>query len=413
MKLRTGRLSFRQLHWIYSAAFALPVIALFYLLDLIVPPYTRFHQEIVTFLFIIFSVLILFPARDYLLGLLLDRSDYLRYFGLEHHHLDLMARQFSAEDMIHTIFPDLMRWLEVHSGRIAILNSDRELYTYHVYRNGTIVQGRPSTVRDEEELLRALRSNRPLIAGQDNDPLTRSVLEKNKAAWIQPIVHRQRVLGFLILGEPPRNRYALRGLQMFSRKAAVSIQNHILSYKVVDSQPFEQELLVAERIAGYLLPSRIPAVPGYSIVSSRQDRPWVIEFFSGQSSETWFFTLLFARRSSASAGLVLAGLLGSLHSFVHRESNITLHRLMAQLKRDPALLRAEYPVDFLLGELEAGRHRLTILVESRNFDIRNPLSPDKQLVSLGWRNYIDMTEQRSIRIQHSGETALIIRKLNG
>ncbi|MBE7440473.1 MAG: GAF domain-containing protein [Spirochaetales bacterium] len=398
------------MHWLYSAAFALPVIGLFYLLDLLVPPYTRFHQEIVTFLFIILSVLILFPARDYLLGQILDKNDYLRYFGLEHHHLDLMARQFSAEEMIRTIFPDLMRWLDVHSGRIAILNSDRQVYSYHVYRNGTLVQGRPSTVKDEEDLLRALRSGKTLIAGQTDEPAEQSILEKNKAAWIQPIVHRQRVLGFVILSEPPRNRYALRGLQMFARKAAVSIQNRILSYKVVDSQPFEQELLVAERIAGYLLPSRIPAIPGYSIVSSRQNRPCIIEFFTADSGESCFFTLLFARRSSASAGLVLAGLLGSLHSFVHRESNITLHRLMAQLKRDPSLLRAEYPVDFLLGELEARRHRLTILVESRNFDIRNPLDPQRQLVSLGWRNYIDMAEQKSIRIEHSGETALIIRK---
>lgn len=410
----TGRTRIKS--WLFSLAFGLFVVAVFYVIRWIIPQNLVSYNQTVTILFIIIAVLILFPARARILARFLRRNEYTRYFGQDYHHLDFIARQFSVETLVGEVFPELMEWLGVRHGRLAVLEPSRRSYRFHVYRNGRLLKSRHSYERRAgDPFIRSLRHRRTGldVAAPDLSPEVRTELERLGAARAHPFVFRGRLLGFLILHEPPRTRHAARALDFFSDKAAVSIQNYILTYRMIDSRLYDAELHAAARVQSILHNAPSPRIPGIALRRTEQRQfTSILEFFHA-GEERWFVAGLSSERLTSAAGIVLYGVFGRLYSFIQREdpAQITMQRLLAALKRGLAD-RADYSVDVLLMELQPASGRLVVLLEGDRYSVVEISKPARTIVSRGWRNFLEMKPDETYRVSYNDRPLLELRRLS-
>ena len=408
--LRVPSRAFRIKGRLFSLFFGVIVVSVFYLLQAIIPDNFERHEEIETFLFIVISVLLLFPARIKIARIFLHKRDYNLFFGENYHHLDFIARQFTMETLIHEITPELMDWLGVRSGTIALLEPDRRRFIRHTVQNGQIRQGRTIEYTEIENGKKYLKEQRRASHYTDLNtprPLAR-MMEEYNAMVIQPFVYRNRLLGFLLLNEEPKTPYAAIALETFAGKAAVSIQNYILSSKVIDSKQFEQEFEEAAKIQHLLQLTRLPELPGYNIKLLKPDTfPCILELFRSREGK-WFMAVLCSPRLSGAAGIFLFGILGRLYSFIHRKANITMYGLMDHLKKDPALMRSEYRMEILVAEIQPGAGKMLVLEDGKNYRIREQKNPEKTLISPGWRNFLDIHSENPLQISYAGEVLLEI-----
>ncbi|MCB1164600.1 MAG: hypothetical protein KDK33_00500 [Leptospiraceae bacterium] len=407
---------YRLQSWFVTAASAIVIAGLFFLLHAIFPTDANSviesgkKENLVTVLFIVLSVLILFPAREYILRQIFRRQDWETLIDEDIHHLDFLARQFSIDSLLHQIVPDLLYWLRVGSARIAILGEDRKNYRFHIYKNGKIIKGNAIYYHKTEELKREFKNYRK-IARLDDEELPaelRDIMQQNRVAWIVPFVFRTRLLGFLFLMEPPRNQFADRALQLLAGKAAVSIQNHILSSKIIDAGEFEKELQSAEKVHSLMKNSRLPTISGFEIKPKEDESgSSVQEFF--EASDGWYLVIFATARGGGVSGLVLSGLLGHLYSLIHLENELSIHRILGHMRKENSLLRMEPGVEMLIAQFHSSGS-LTVFVEGKQFRFQDTSQPDRILISPGWRNYVDLSPGILYRIEHNNRVLLDIRK---
>ncbi len=399
--------------WFSSLIFGIFVVGVYYAIRALVPETLALYDQAVTLLFIVVSALILFPARERIMARVLRRGEYFRFFGKDFHHLDFIARQFSVEDLVEEIFPTFMDWLGVRHARMAVLDPGRRSYRFHVYRNGRLLKSRFLYDRVNEELTRALKSRRATVYVTDPalSPALRQRMEDLGAIAVHPFLFRMRLLGFLVLHEPPRNKHADRALEFFGDKAGVSIQNHIYSYRVIDSRLYDLELSQAHKVQNILHNAAPPRIPGIEIRRQPQLRDFtsVIEFFQTLDGRC-FIVVMSSERFTGAAGVVLYGIVGHLYSFIHRETNITLHRVLAHLKKHLAMRTEEYRVEVFAAEILPRDFTLVALIEGATYAIRDVANPSRPIASPGWRNFIELKPGAAIRIYYRERPLLDIRR---
>ena len=321
--LHSGRVRYTLL----SMVFGLLVIGIYYLLRLVIPSGISFHEELTTIAFIIISVLLLFPAREWILSRFLSRYDYLAFFGHDLHHLELLARHFSVEDLKGKIFCEFCDWLGVPHATLAILDPGRNFYRYYTYRLGKGIQ-EDRNFPNMEALIKYMKLHRRRVEILD-EKLTPEVRERMESLGIylvDPFIFRKGLPGFLILYSPPRHTFADRALHYFADKSAVAIQNYLLSSRIIDSQLYDDELESARRIQRLLHETRIPRIECFEIEHRGSSRA-VIEFFK-KSQDSYYFVALASTRLQSASGIILYGLLGSLHAILEREPGIQINELL-------------------------------------------------------------------------------------
>lgn len=393
-----------------SFIFGVLVILMYYLLRLLVPEGVPAYQQVVTVVFIIISVLILFPAREAILKRLLSRYEYLAFFGHDFHHLELMARHFSIDTLVTKIFPEFTQWLGVSGAGLAILDASRKHYGYYIWQDGAL-QSRTSPMeapRLADELLRFMKKNRSSfeIIDENIPDYVRACMQNINAELIHPFIYRKSLVGYLILNQSPRHPFAVRALEFFADKAAVAIQNNILSFRVIDSQLYDQELQTARRIQRTLHETQVPEIKGYKIQTQGHGRS-ILEFYS-QSEDKYYLVVLSADRITGAAGIVLYGLLGTLYAILQRETEINMYQLLKVLRADPDYNRAEYRIDILIAEILPGNPRMMILMEGDHYSLYESQRPDRTLISRGWRNYVDIAPDSSYRLAYRNTPLLSI-----
>ncbi|MCB1307272.1 MAG: hypothetical protein KDK30_03785 [Leptospiraceae bacterium] len=392
---------------VYSLVFGIFIVAIYYFIRLLIPQELFLYNEIVTIVFIVISVLILFPARERILNRLLPRYEYTAFFGFDYHHLEFMARQFSVETLIHEIFPEFMEWLDVRQARLAILEPHRRFYEIYIYRNGRI-SGTQIQIEKTNALIRFLTYHGRAIELFDEslpDPIRR-LLEEQHANSIHPFFYRQWMPGFLVLSEPPRHEFAERALEFFANKAAVSIQNHILTYRMIDSNLYDRELVAAQRVRKTLHQTPIPRLDGFELkrLIEPDAHPAILEFFRVPDGR-WFLVTLSTPRFTGAAGIILYSILGNLYSIIHRESNITMHRLMSELRQEE-LPDSEYRIDILIAELRENEAEVIVLVEGDRYSLLESHQSGTNLISPGWRNFIDLKSKTPYRLEYMRQPIL-------
>ena len=403
--------SYRFRHGLFSLFFGLCVVVIYYLINWLIPHDYLMHNQVVTILFIIVAVLVLFPAREKGLLRIMQRNEYTAFFGRDFHHLDVVARQFTVETLVNEVFPEFMEWLGVRQGRIAILNPDRKHYDYYVYRNQQVHRSRVVTEQLQEGLVRGLKNYRRSIHVYEFGltPALQKQLEEMGAVMVQPFHYRNRLLGFLTLNEPPRNRHAARALDFFANKAAVSIQNHILTNRIIDSRLYDQELLTAQKIQSTLHDTPMPEIPGFRLVRHNHQAS-ILEFFPARQAGHWFLVGLTLDRLTSPGGIILYSMLGSLYSFITRETHFTMHRVLGHLRKHREQLQSAYPLTLFVAELISADHSLIVAADGREYDIR-PLTKSQRaretsMISSGARNFLVVQPDQGLVLLH-GETPLL------
>jgi hypothetical protein len=379
--------------------FGLTVILVYYLFQWIIPDTNNSRDQIITLLFIITSVLILFPARDRMLSWLMQESEYQSLFGKDVHHIDVIGKHFTMNSLIEEIFPDLLRWLNVSSGKLAILDPERKSYTFYIYGHGRLLKKDAQYHNSIDEIEKELLTRREAIY-QDlpgTTPHFREVMVRFRAVLIQPIFYRKRLVGFLILHEYPRHKYERRALDLFADKAGVSIHGHILSSRIVDTGKYEQEFRTADRIRQFLQNTEIPEIPGYQVKSLKAAKALtLIEFFSSTPDKR-FLVIVYSPKISSAAGLILSGILGHLYSYIHLEENIVLHKLIGHLRKDTALHRSEYRMDIFVAKLNERTGAMSV-VPDPGFEITDMNGMINIHIIPDWRNRIELERGKTYRI---------------
>jgi hypothetical protein len=393
--------------WGFSFFSGAVVVGLFVLIQALVPRSLNYYYETVTLLFLLASVAFLFPARDYLERRLFGRN-YAAIFGGSH-HLDFMATRFTEDSIIHEVFPELMQWMGVRAAKLAIPDSSRRHFTYHIYSEGTKLRTRVSYYHSMEPLIRYAKQKRESLAPESAMPEEiRRILVRIHAALFFPICYRNKMVAFLILHNAPENKYAERALDTFAGKAAASIQNALLSARFMDATAIQREFMVADKIRRFLSRMDVPAIPGVSIESfSNEGMAVVVEFFPGEK-QSWFAVMMGTDRLNGSSAIVLSSMLGSLYSLVRRESGLTLHKLLTHFRRErsPELYER---IDLCLLELRPRDAAMFLMLDGPGFNARNPDKPDRILTSSGWRSVIDTTENACVRFQFQDRPVLQFR----
>lgn len=395
---------------LYSLLFGVMVIATFYAVRYVIPRTDEFYNEIVTVLFIVISVLILFPARDQLMRGLLKKYDYDRIFGGDYHHLDFIARQFQMETMIREIFPELMQWLRVRSGRIAILDPERKQYTYHIYKNGELLDRQSSHFQDFEDISGHLKQIRGILHSEDelSDDMV-EFMERFRAVVLQPFIYRRNPVGFLILHDPPRHSHFRRAIELFAQKAAVSIHNNMLSNKVIEARMYEREFREASKIRRFLQNHRPPQIPRYDLLLHRHKKQLYLVEFLKESEETWFLIIICSVRYSGASGIILSGVLGHIYALFTHSDRMTLHRLLKLVRKIPNLMQSEYPMDFMIAEINTEQNTFKIMQDGA-YRLVNKQNRDEDLSVPRWRRSIQLIEGDEYSVEHRNTPILDIRR---
>ncbi len=393
-RIKTNLLSdYRILSGLMSILFGSVVILFYYTIQWIIPRSFELYNEIVAITFIVVSVLILFPARNRFIKKVFRRIDYSDFFGDSLHHFDFIGRQFHMNVMIDEIFPQLMNWLRVPSGRISIYDTERKDYILYIYKNGHLVKRRSSHFQKFKQLTDYMRiKKRPLLATDMDLPEHISTfMEKFRAVEIHPFFYRRNPVGFLMLHSSPRHKYAERALDLFARKAAVSIHNHFLSNKIVDSHLYDREFKEAIKIRKFLQRTRIPKIEGYTIQAKDTSGILSVAEFIPCETDRWLIVIISYPRISSAAGIALSGLIGRLYSFSKLNEKITLHGVLNILRIEMDRIPEEYRLSYFLGEFFPSTGKLTVMPDS-NFIVRDSEDLSTELSVHGWRNTFYISE---------------------
>ncbi|MDH5655898.1 MAG: hypothetical protein OEZ34_08320, partial [Spirochaetia bacterium] len=384
---------------------------LYYLIRWVIPGDIEYYNQIATFVFIVISVLVLFPARERILRKVLKDSEYSFFFGKDSHHLDLVARHFTMETLIDEIFPEIMDWLDVRHGRFAVIESDKKHYYFYSYKNGTVYKKESAYYSILEDCLEYLSRNPDLIFREESiiPEEIRELMDKFRAEVLQPIVYRKTLVGFLILGENPKHSYSQRALEVFADKAALSIHASILSGRVADLVKYDQEFQTAARIRKFLQGTSSAQIPGYKLKNIRSPNVLSLTEVFSSGDHKWYIVIVFSSRVVGAAGLILAGLLGHIYSLIHRDEPITLPKLINQIRKDAGLNRSEFKMDLFIAEFDLLDGN-TIVIPDYHFEITNSSANEPFHLNYGWRNYFEFEPDELYRISHGRTPVLEIQR---
>lgn len=364
-------------------------------------PNAESYQQSITIIFITVAVMIIFPAREYLFRRIFQRQDWASLMRREMHHLDFLSRQFTMNALVYEIVPDLLTWLKVRSARFAVLEPDRKNYIFNIYKNGRLVRDDAVYVKSGEHWQRLVRNFGKTAYVEDlRVPVElKETMLQYRVAVVVPIMFRTRLLGFLLLSDYPRNNHAGRALDLFAGKAAISIQNNLLSNKIIDTAEYEKEIHLARKIRGALQGSRRPVIPGYSINHMPQKRSASVYDYI-QSGNRNFLILLAMTATTGSTGFIFAGMLGHIFSLNRLEKDITIQKLISYIKEHEGP-RQDKELDFMILELLP--QRMSVYFEGSPFSIVNADKPAKNLAHHGWKTGIAVKHGHSFRIEYASE----------
>ena len=141
-----------------SCFFGMFMLLLLYLLHQIVPRNVPDHSAMVSFVFIIVSVLLLFPAQHKLLRFFLRKNEtqYPSLFGGDLLETEFLTRPLSIDSLLTNAFPDMLAWLGAPDAGLAILQSNRSFYQYYDYRNHKLADQWTIARKDYDLLCKAL-----------------------------------------------------------------------------------------------------------------------------------------------------------------------------------------------------------------------------------------------------------------
>ncbi len=396
--------------WLYryglSFIFSVIVVLAFYLIDWLIPSDTSMRNEIVTVIFIVISVLLLFPIRKKFLYYFLRKDIYSSLSGFDFTNLDFSELPFNIEALVRTNFPELMSWLGISSASLSILEPNRMSYRVYLYHKKKLIDEATHDRKTYDKLCRYLGEKADNIFLEDEnlpDDIHKQ-MESLHVTAIYPLLYRSFAIGFFTFRETPSlsSIHAKQVIAIFSNRAVLSVQNYILSNRVIDTRIYDNELKLASRIRKALERPMGPQIPSYEIKRLPTERPFVFEFFK-IGPRRWVFVALFCNRFSDSSGILIYSILGRLYSSVHLLTHITLARLASNMKNSLNWQYIEYSIHTLFMELNEDNKQLKLFTNTKGFSVQNQateqtknnsLTPKKINVTNGRYTHTQIKDKR-------------------
>ena len=350
------------------------VILTFYVLHKLIPEKVLMHNELVTLIFIGISVLILFPARDRILNYLLKGENYSSLPNRSLSASGFAKRYLNIESLIHDDFPDFTNRLQLSASSLAILEGGRKFYRIYHYRKKKIIANDILDRKSCDTLCHLLAKN-PQGVYADHKITPEAISEeieaqiKNlNARVIHPLLYHKAVLGFLVFCDIPRGAQAKEFVEIFRYKATLSVQNHILSQRVIDNRVYDQEFAVASRIQKALENNTEPQIQNYKVQLLDSNLSLMSEFFMLNKSR-WLFALMICKPFTGSAGILVYSLIGQLYSLIHLQKRVSLRKLFHSVKSSADRQSADNPIKLLFMELDEKTKKISFLTEEKNFRV--------------------------------------------
>ena len=351
----------RLYRYLLSLVFGVIIVFHFYLIRWAVPKNIPIYDEIVISIFIVFSILVLFPIRSKVLAYLLQKDDYTLLVGGDFSDLDFAERSLDMRSLLREDFPDFIDWLQLSSGSIAVMDVKRKSYHVYLYRKRKLVSEQNINRKAYDKLCSFLaKSSQSISINHTSLPKeVETQMKSLNAHTIHPLLYRSIVLGFLILHEPPRTPYTERTLEIFKHKAVLSVQNYILSHRVIDSRIYDREFQTAERVQKALENTAEPELSAFNIERLHGGTPPLIFEFFRLGQKKMLFMIIICETFSGSIGLFVYSILGRLYSFIHLRKRITLESLLKHIDKSQDWPRNLPSIKILFLELNEKTKRLS------------------------------------------------------
>ncbi len=346
----------RFYRYFLSLVFGLIIVFHFYLIRWIVPKNITIYNEIVITIFILISILILFPIRSKLLSKFLERNNYLSLFGIDINQIDLAVHSLDMETFLHEDFPSFIDWLSFSSASIAIIGVERKTYRIYHYHKRKLVK--ESIIhRKSYEKLCSFLSNSPKSISINDKLLPKDVKEQMKnldANTVHPLLYRSSVLGFFMTKETHRPLYTEKALEFFKHKSALIVQNYILSNRVIDSRIYDREFQMAQKVQRDLENTTEPELYDFTIkrIIEEGDLPPLIFEFIKLDQKKILFMALICEVFNGATGILVYSVLGQLYSFIHLRKNISLASLLKHMQENEDWHRASSSMKSLFFEVD-------------------------------------------------------------
>ncbi len=372
-----------------------------------IPADIAFPEEISFVTTMVISIVGIFPAQERLLSYF--RSKFLsEYLSDDRLSARIAHKRFDADSLIRNVFPDMVKIANSPSGRLAILNKSETSYDIYSYSRG---RQRKVKIRGENintRLTNLLKMKKQSISITDvmETPELNEDFTALKSNFIMPFIFREKLFGFLATTNIPSEK-SKADLFFLASKAALAVHNHILSFKVAENKKYKREFEAAERIQFSIQSTKVPEVPGLVIQLLEKDHRLLSEFYTPESGGVIF--VIFALPSNRkSEGLVLAYIAGALYIHLRSFKN-NLNEIKLSVENTLKEIYYTDPYELLIGYAEANKNLLQILASSRGITASKLDSPDKNLISLGWRNLLDL-ESTPILFKLKDKNILLVGK---
>ncbi len=356
---------------IFSAIVSLTFLGI----HMLMPQKEKLRNEIATVLFILVSVLVLFPLRDMIL-LRLSKRGHLNYY-LPHKHqvFDFIEKPFSITSLVYKDFPDLAEWLSISEYSLAILESSRKTFFFYQYKKNKVVGKNIIDKKNIDKLCLQLTKHSQEGLHISEPSLSEDVTTQMKeinAQMIYPLLFRKNIVGLLIFNQSSKNILGKSLIEVFRHKATLTIQNYILSQRIIDFRVYENEFKAAQRVLKGMENLQIPNISNYSIEKKPLTQPYLLEYFE-LSHQVYLFQIIICSRLSASVGLIIYGLIGQLYAYIHLNQKTNLDKITSYLSLSKDWQLADPLVEILFLELNTQKNSVNIFSNQSNYILLNKL----------------------------------------
>ena len=358
--------------FIFGFIVALTFVFIHLLIPFINPLGNKMHNEIATVIFILISILVLFPLRDFILTKM-NKRGYLSYFILKDNQLlDTIERPFSIESLIQKEFPELMDWLSLFESSLAILESDRKSYLIYKYKNRKIIDKVKINKKEIDKLNLFLGKKNIQINLFDMDIPDEVGQQLKKLGYkiAYPLLFRKTVLGLLLFNQVPKSIYAKSILEVFCHQSALTIHNHILSLRVIDSRIYDNEFKTARRILRSMENLTPHNLDNYKIEKITFNKAYLLEYFK-LNKDNHLFQIMICDELTGSLGLLIYGLVGELFSYINLYENNSLKKIIKYLEKSFNWKYAISQVQFLFLEFNKADESINLFSNDVNFSVSN------------------------------------------
>ena len=208
------------------------------------------------------------------------------------------------------------------------------------------------------------------------DPNLYAQIASLQAHIIYPLLYRNSVMGFFVFYNETEKMSENRLFQTFRHKVALSVQNYILSERILDNRVYDFEFKSAQRIQKALNSNLLPQAEtghyAWKPVGSTNDRETMLLEDHAISPTHHCFAAISCKNFNPANAMLVYNMVGQLHSLFHlysqrKTSSQMMKNMFKEIEKTQGSSLSKLSVAVLLFEIN--QRTLYYIASSINFSI--------------------------------------------